>query len=117
MFKTSLSPPRVSDIDFDEAILKEIDEICEQRSSSKKENFPDDGKSCESSSHRRNEGEMTDTAEVSGSLPEAYSKYMESLNEKQREAACSDISVPLMIIAGPGSGKVCGIFENVNFSM
>ncbi|XVF54857.1 hypothetical protein PTKIN_Ptkin05aG0214600 [Pterospermum kingtungense] len=41
----------------------------------------------------------------SGNMPDEYSKYLQSLNDKQREAACSDISVPLMIVAGPGSGK------------
>ena len=40
-------------------------------------------------------------------MPEEYVKYMDSLNDRQREAACSDISIPLMIVAGPGSGKVC----------
>ncbi|GFY84423.1 P-loop containing nucleoside triphosphate hydrolases superfamily protein [Actinidia rufa] len=38
-------------------------------------------------------------------MPEEYVKYMDSLNDRQREAACSDISIPLMIVAGPGSGK------------
>lgn len=42
----------------------------------------------------------------SGNMPDEYSKYLQSLNDKQREAACSDISIPLMIVAGPGSGKV-----------
>ncbi|KAA3454352.1 ATP-dependent DNA helicase SRS2-like protein isoform X1 [Gossypium australe] len=41
----------------------------------------------------------------SGNMPDEYSKYLQSLNDKQREAACSDISIPLMIVAGPGSGK------------
>ncbi|KAF2311671.1 hypothetical protein GH714_025815 [Hevea brasiliensis] len=40
-----------------------------------------------------------------GSMPEEYSKYLLSLSNRQREAACSDIYVPLMIVAGPGSGK------------
>ncbi|CAN1215880.1 ATP-dependent DNA helicase SRS2-like protein At4g25120 [Linum perenne] len=40
-----------------------------------------------------------------GDMPEDYSKYLQSLNDRQRIAACSDISVPLMIVAGPGSGK------------
>lgn len=31
--------------------------------------------------------------------------YLQSLNETQREAAISDISKPLLILAGPGSGK------------
>lgn len=38
-------------------------------------------------------------------MPEEYGKYMKSLNDRQREAACCDISTPLMIVAGPGSGK------------
>lgn len=41
-----------------------------------------------------------------GTMPEEYSKYLLSLNDRQREAACNDISIPLMILAGPGSGKV-----------
>ncbi|KAJ6748265.1 UVRD / RECB / PCRA DNA HELICASE FAMILY MEMBER [Salix purpurea] len=40
-----------------------------------------------------------------GNMPEEYVKYLQGLNDRQREAACSDISVPLMIAAGPGSGK------------
>lgn len=39
-------------------------------------------------------------------MPEDYLKYVESLNDRQQEAACSDISIPLIIVAGPGSGKV-----------
>ncbi|CAA0810991.1 P-loop containing nucleoside triphosphate hydrolases superfamily protein [Striga hermonthica] len=39
------------------------------------------------------------------SMPEEYAKYIQSLNDKQQEAACCDISVPLVIVAGPGSGK------------
>ncbi|KAL0341157.1 UNVERIFIED_CONTAM: ATP-dependent DNA helicase SRS2-like protein [Sesamum radiatum] len=38
-------------------------------------------------------------------MPEEYAKYIQSLNDKQQEAACSDISIPLVIVAGPGSGK------------
>eukprot|EP00268_Persea_americana_P003227 TRINITY_DN10972_c0_g1_i10.p1 TRINITY_DN10972_c0_g1~~TRINITY_DN10972_c0_g1_i10.p1 ORF type:complete len:1159 (-),score=245.36 TRINITY_DN10972_c0_g1_i10:677-4153(-) len=43
--------------------------------------------------------------EGSSGMLGAYSKYMQSLNEMQQEAACCDISTPLMIVAGPGSGK------------
>lgn len=46
-----------------------------------------------------------------GTMPEEYSKYLLSLNDRQREAACSDISIPLMILAGPGSGKVSLLFS------
>ncbi|MCD9639883.1 hypothetical protein HAX54_024795 [Datura stramonium] len=45
--------------------------------------------------------EATDTR----NMPEDYIKYIESLNDRQQEAACSDISIPLIIVAGPGSGK------------
>ncbi|KAG8390211.1 hypothetical protein BUALT_Bualt01G0060100 [Buddleja alternifolia] len=38
-------------------------------------------------------------------MPEEYAKYIQSLNDRQQEAACSDISIPLVIVAGPGSGK------------
>lgn len=50
----------------------------------------------------------SDTSQTieTGNMPEEYSKYLQSLNDRQREAACNDISVPLMIVAGPGSGKV-----------
>lgn len=46
----------------------------------------------------------------SGNMPEEYLKYLQSLNDRQREAACTDISTPLMIVAGPGSGKVFSFF-------
>ncbi|KAI3840313.1 hypothetical protein MKW92_008789 [Papaver armeniacum] len=38
-------------------------------------------------------------------LPIASMEYIQSLNDQQKEAACCNISTPLMIIAGPGSGK------------
>lgn len=44
--------------------------------------------------------------EDEGCAPKKYYEYLHSLNDRQREAACSDVSVPLMIVAGPGSGKV-----------
>ncbi|KAK8577631.1 hypothetical protein V6N13_027899 [Hibiscus sabdariffa] len=47
----------------------------------------------------------TSDAAQSGNMPGEYSKYLQSLNDRQRGAACSDISIPLMIVAGPGSGK------------
>ncbi|XP_052176378.1 ATP-dependent DNA helicase SRS2-like protein At4g25120 isoform X2 [Diospyros lotus] len=48
-----------------------------------------------------------------GSMSKEYVKYMVSLNDQQREAACSDTSVPLMIVAGPGSGKTSTIVGRV----
>uniref|UniRef100_A0A0D9WZ01 DNA 3'-5' helicase n=1 Tax=Leersia perrieri TaxID=77586 RepID=A0A0D9WZ01_9ORYZ len=43
--------------------------------------------------------------ENEGCIPKKYYEYLQSLNDKQREAACSDVTIPLMIVAGPGSGK------------
>ncbi|KAL2539989.1 P-loop containing nucleoside triphosphate hydrolase superfamily protein [Abeliophyllum distichum] len=42
---------------------------------------------------------------VTKNMPDEYAKYIRSLSDRQREAACSDISTPLIIVAGPGSGK------------
>ncbi|KAK0589617.1 hypothetical protein LWI29_016388 [Acer saccharum] len=52
-------------------------------------------------------GEEMDTSQIleSGSMPDEYLKYLQSLNDRQREAACCDVSTPSMIVAGPGSGK------------
>lgn len=44
--------------------------------------------------------------ELTKNMPDEYAKYIRSLNDKQQEAACTDISIPLVIVAGPGSGKV-----------
>ncbi|XP_062188297.1 ATP-dependent DNA helicase SRS2-like protein At4g25120 [Phragmites australis] len=43
--------------------------------------------------------------EDEGCAPRKYYEYLHSLNDRQREAACSDVAVPLIIVAGPGSGK------------
>ncbi|CAJ2627930.1 unnamed protein product [Trifolium pratense] len=51
------------------------------------------------------DSDTTGKSLLSGTMPEEYLKYLESLNERQREAACTDVSTPLMIVAGPGSGK------------
>ncbi|KAM0868494.1 hypothetical protein ACQ4PT_041286 [Festuca glaucescens] len=51
-------------------------------------------------------GEMgLEMEEDDGCAPRKYYEYLHSLNDRQREAACSDVAVPLMIVAGPGSGK------------
>ncbi|TVU39041.1 hypothetical protein EJB05_12443, partial [Eragrostis curvula] len=46
-----------------------------------------------------------DIKDEEGCAPSKYYEYLHSLNDRQREAACSDVNVPLMIVAGPGSGK------------
>jgi len=43
---------------------------------------------------------------LNSTMFEEYLKYFKSLNDRQREAACTDISTPLMIVAGPRSRKV-----------
>lgn len=45
-------------------------------------------------------------SKLTKNMPEEFAKYIQSLNDRQQEAACSDISIPLVIVAGPGSGKV-----------
>nr|XP_034906097.1 ATP-dependent DNA helicase SRS2-like protein At4g25120 isoform X2 [Populus alba] len=118
----SSSASILDDDDFDESILEEIDAICEQKSVVKVEKeSPNRSFSVECECDQGNEGSLarlesgmrdvldSPTEETSicpyGNMPEEYVKYLQGLNDRQREAACSDISVPLMLIAGPGSGK------------
>ncbi|XP_042505125.1 ATP-dependent DNA helicase SRS2-like protein At4g25120 isoform X2 [Macadamia integrifolia] len=131
----ALSSPSVFSEEFDDSVLKEIDALCEQQSSTKTEssnlmvgsqsnqnsvgNQSDMGSSITAQPleeigcildfgdepEKGSDGSGNSHAMQTESLPEAYSEYLQSLNDKQREAACSDVSVPLMIIAGPGSGK------------
>ncbi|GJV64031.1 ATP-dependent DNA helicase SRS2-like protein [Tanacetum coccineum] len=123
--------PTVFYEEFDDAILAEIDEICESVTKPKLEESSCDTekKTCEvrkdvspvvleniqssngsngskdsGSANGNEESESSEGLEIGG-MPDEYAKYMKSLNDRQREAACSDISVPLMIVAGPGSGK------------
>lgn len=51
-------------------------------------------------------------SKLTNNMPEEYMTYIQSLNDRQQEAACSDISIPLVIVAGPGSGKV---YSSLNF--
>lgn len=50
-------------------------------------------------------GPACDTPLVASSLKD-LPEYLRNLNESQREAALCDTSKPLLILAGPGSGKV-----------
>lgn len=117
------------DDDFDESVLEEIDALCAQKSMEKAErsaqsdtflvdifkidNGDDDLNSSSESLPNRGISGLGDDVGLDnsqcieiGKMPEEFSKYMLSLNDRQREAACCDISRPLMIVAGPGSGKV-----------
>ncbi|KAA8539746.1 hypothetical protein F0562_026438 [Nyssa sinensis] len=134
-FSQSFMSFSVIDCNFDESIFQEIDTLCEQKSVVKSErevcsnNFPVESHSVEYGSRDKGSGVLgellktecipdssddqqggamgsrTSQATQGRSMPDEYAKYMQSLNERQREAACSDISIPLMIVAGPGSGK------------
>lgn len=106
--------PSLLDEDFDESIFEEIDAIREHQSAAKAEEEEDLNVKVnmeESAVDTRNyfglkeEDLCTLGDKQSGNMPDEYSKYLQSLNDKQREAACSGISIPLMIVAGPGSGK------------
>ncbi|KAJ0263320.1 ATP-dependent DNA helicase SRS2-like protein [Hirschfeldia incana] len=122
----------LDDDEIDDSVLEEIDAICEQSArkiacqtpstsvtqTSSKDNKSSDLKAeFDSRAVKMSEPGSEVKLEVSEettvaadpalitSMPEECSKYMQSLNDRQRDAACSDISTPLMVIAGPGSGK------------
>ncbi|KAH9770506.1 dna helicase [Citrus sinensis] len=61
--------------------------------------------------------EKTDTIQTikTQNMPDEYSKYLQSLNDQQLEAACGDMSTPLLIVAGPGSGKTSTMVGRVLF--
>ncbi|XP_023635685.1 ATP-dependent DNA helicase SRS2-like protein At4g25120 isoform X2 [Capsella rubella] len=120
------------DDDIDDSILEEIDFICEQSAGKTACQTPstsviqtpyNDNKSSDlkasldsrdvekfvsdSNVNLKLYEETTAAADPAliNSMPDECSKYMRSLNDRQRDAACSNISTPLMVIAGPGSGK------------
>ncbi|KAK4284023.1 hypothetical protein QN277_000911 [Acacia crassicarpa] len=126
------------DDDFDESILEQIDNICQQKSAAKSMwqepygSFQVEGRNGSDINGDVNlsSGPLSAIDSVrsgdlfkhlvgfdpkehadsrngtqNGNMPEEYSKYLQSLNDRQREAACTDISTPLIIVAGPGSGK------------
>ncbi|KAK7268670.1 hypothetical protein RIF29_21376 [Crotalaria pallida] len=119
--------------DFDESVFEEINILCQQKSAEKagicdEKVLSESNVVCDvsltpgtiSASEDIRIGdlfsngidldpkeEQMDTLKClqSGNMPDEYLKYLKSLNDRQREAACTDISTPLMIVAGPGSGK------------
>ncbi|TQD98578.1 hypothetical protein C1H46_015826 [Malus baccata] len=108
-FSSFSAPGIIGDDDFDESILQEIDALIEQKPSVDIQR--DDIGSCGSDVSGASVPPLSSENQTDSvnhglpNMPDEYSKYLLSLNERQREAACSDISVPLMIVAGPGSGK------------
>ncbi|XP_074583383.1 ATP-dependent DNA helicase SRS2-like protein At4g25120 isoform X2 [Curcuma longa] len=110
---SAVSPAKsILDDDLDEAFLREVDAICEKRSTVKKERLSEElveNKGCVVGGYKvsgscRQGGLLEDADDESLKLHK-YWDYWKNLNDAQREAACSDTSVPLMIVAGPGSGK------------
>ncbi|XP_068656555.1 ATP-dependent DNA helicase SRS2-like protein At4g25120 isoform X2 [Aristolochia californica] len=128
---TSFYYPGLVEEDFDESLLTEIDAICEQQSTAKKETQNiSSNLSMENTPKERTEYSRLETVNIKvqveirsepvvkpqgnstssqesdvGCMSKEYLNYIQSLNEEQKEAACTDISIPLMIVAGPGSGK------------
>ncbi|WVY99144.1 hypothetical protein V8G54_031295 [Vigna mungo] len=105
------------DDDFDDSILEQIDILVEQKSAEKAAEQHTvsaglgNGHLLNSGVDLHTEQEDVDTSlqgllNSNSSMPEEYLKYLQSLNDRQREAACTDISTPLMIVAGPGSWVV-----------
>ncbi|KAK9684210.1 hypothetical protein RND81_10G193900 [Saponaria officinalis] len=126
--------PSILDEDFDVSILEEIDSLCAASAGkslpgevnngldcTRKTKTIDDSFSTKTlSSHGELEnpkGDLKDSspshtkhvnvtqAKVFQGMSETSSKFMESLNEDQLEAASTDSSQALMVVAGPGSGK------------
>lgn len=126
--------PLTSNLDdeFGDSFLREVDEIC-NRSSDEKitrsmtletdlhlssriklcdgnagievNKMVGDGKCADLFFENYREEKQILIDDSTSSAPRAYLDYWEKLNDRQREAACSDINTPLMIMAGPGSGK------------
>ncbi|XP_031259417.1 ATP-dependent DNA helicase SRS2-like protein At4g25120 [Pistacia vera] len=132
----------VLDDDFDESILQEIDAICEQSAAKLDRKGPNGSCEVENQNHDNSssnitlgsesvtanenirvdsaldldsEGKDKSQAIDTGNMPDEYSNYLQSLNDRQHEAACSDISTPLLIVAGPGSGKTSTMVGRVLF--
>lgn len=101
----------ILDEELDDDFLKEVELL--EKSSLKKEKVAhefgevDDTENTLSTTKKENVDTVpvSEVAEECGVVPRKYYEYLEKLNDAQREAACYDITVPLMIVAGPGSGK------------
>ncbi|XP_020263066.1 ATP-dependent DNA helicase SRS2-like protein At4g25120 isoform X2 [Asparagus officinalis] len=96
-----VSPASILDEELDDAFLREVDVVCERSAIKKEKPVPESSAEDEKSSVVRDSYDEN----RGDSLPRKYYEYLEKLNDAQKEAACCDISVPLVIVAGPGSGK------------
>ncbi|KAG8080538.1 hypothetical protein GUJ93_ZPchr0007g3096 [Zizania palustris] len=123
------------DEDMDEAFFREVDAICVEHERSSAGRIRRPAKRRNRSPPDRREMEDADEEEISvlsfgdgdaakgqepwemeleteeneGCIPKKYYEYLHSLNDRQREAACNDAAIPLMIVAGPGSGKLTAV--------
>ncbi|CAK9219309.1 unnamed protein product [Sphagnum troendelagicum] len=113
--------------EFDEELIQELDALCEKRSKG-----PHDGRKLSTGQELHSlsthvstvcwRGDLQErmlassaspvlvqgvlvTRAGSPSPPTEMPEYLRTLNATQREAALSDTSKPLLILAGPGSGK------------
>ncbi|CAM8908704.1 unnamed protein product [Rhodiola kirilowii] len=99
------------DDDLDESIFEEIDALCERNMGGVTTRCVSDvnisNMEVISPGKKPQLDELPDILKEmeKRNMPKDYLHYLLSLNDRQQEAACSDISIPLMIVAGPGSGK------------
>ncbi|KAJ7536016.1 hypothetical protein O6H91_12G053800 [Diphasiastrum complanatum] len=101
-----------SSIDIDEEIMREIDLLCKQKTL--KQTFTTSVSKCKEQYALKddmgnNQGRLSLHSNNLDHPPNALMldipTYLLSLNESQRDAALSDTFKPLLILAGPGSGK------------
>ncbi|KAL8152407.1 hypothetical protein V2J09_010167 [Rumex salicifolius] len=123
-----VSFPILPDEAFDDDILQQIDNVCRDKSAEKvQEQVAVSSNRTQASNSNKPDGDLenpecvlpnTSSSESIDvqmilnkdikDMPEVYLKYVGSLNDQQLEAACSDVSLPLIVVAGPGSGKGIG---------
>ncbi|XP_051121237.1 ATP-dependent DNA helicase SRS2-like protein At4g25120 [Andrographis paniculata] len=85
--------------DSEEHTALQSHDVCDEVLRSKEISSSSGDQACETEVLCESKSKLTE------SMPEEYATYIQSLNDKQKEAACCDTSIPLMIVAGPGSGK------------
>ncbi|XP_020577540.1 ATP-dependent DNA helicase SRS2-like protein At4g25120 isoform X2 [Phalaenopsis equestris] len=101
--KDSTPSSSILDEELDDSFLEEVDTICDQLFCVKKDK-PNAGRESDDGNEAEESSSFIEDVRCD-EMPKKYHDYFQSLNDAQREAACSNISVPLMIVAGPGSGK------------
>uniref|UniRef100_A0A7N0UHR9 DNA 3'-5' helicase n=1 Tax=Kalanchoe fedtschenkoi TaxID=63787 RepID=A0A7N0UHR9_KALFE len=108
---SALGTHSLLDDDLNELVFEEIDALCERTLGGVTSKCPNDENiSCMKIASPVKKLQLEELSDILKemeirNMPKDYLAYLSSLNNKQQEAACSDISIPLMIVAGPGSGK------------